>query len=381
MRRVAVLIESSRAYGRGLLRGVGRYNREHGHWSIYLQPHGLDHPPPPWLKRWRGDGVLVRISDRRMLSAVLSTGLPTVDLRGLVSGLGVPFIGVDNRAVAELAAEHLLDRGLRQFGFCGPDTGTHLHMDERREHFVSRIALAGQMVHVYEATSSRSVSWDREQKQLAAWLSRLPKPVGIMACHDDRGLQVLDACQAVGVSVPDDVAIISVDDDELLCSMFTPQLSSIDVNPERIGYEAAVLLDQMMRGEAVPLDPVLLPPRGVVLRQSTDTLAVEDPEIVAVLRYIRSHAHEGLLVDDLLAQIPFSRSVLERRFRALVGRSPKAEISRVQLERAKLLLSESHLPLDVVAARSGFRDARYLCDVFAKRVGMTPKTYREQTRR
>jgi LacI family transcriptional regulator len=142
-----------------------------------------------------------------------------------------------------------------------------------------------------------------------------------------------------------------------------------------------VLLDQMMQGEAVPLDPVLLPPRGVVLRQSTDTLAVEDPEVVAVLRYIRHHAYEGLLVDDLLAQIPFSRSVLERRFRALVGRSPKAEISRVQLERAKLLLSESHLPLDVVAARSGFRDARYLCDVFAKRVGMTPKTYREQTRR
>jgi LacI family transcriptional regulator len=138
MRRVAVLIETSRAYGRGLLR-VGRYNREHGRWSVYLQPHGLDHPPPPWLKRWRGDGILVRIGDRRMLKAVLNTGLPTVDLRGVVPGLGVPFIGVDNRAVAEMAAEHLLERGLRHFGFCGLAPGLHPHMDERRDHFVSRI--------------------------------------------------------------------------------------------------------------------------------------------------------------------------------------------------------------------------------------------------
>src|SRR4051812_22108643 len=381
MRRVAVLIESSRAYGRGLLRGVARYNREHGHWSVYLQPHGLDHPPPPWLKRWRGDGILVRIGDRRMLRAVLSTGLPTVDLRGVVPDLGVPFIGVDNRAVAEMAADHLRERGLRHFGFCGLRAGVHPHLDDRREFFVSRIRSLGHEVHLYETKAEQSAPWDREQRRLAAWISRLPKPVGIMACHDDRGLQVLDACQAAGVAVPDEVAILGVDDDELLCTMFTPQLSSIDVNPERIGYQAAEQLDRMMAGEPPQGDPVLLPPRAVVLRQSTDMLAVDDPEIAAALRPIRRHACEGLLVDALLGQVALSRSVLERRFHLLVGRSPKAEISRVQLERAKQLLSESHLPIDVVAARSGFRDARYLCDVFAKKVGTTPGTYREQTRR
>lgn len=380
MRRVAVLIESSRAYGRGLLRGVARYNREHGHWSVYLQPHGLDHPSPPWLKQWRGDGILVRIGDRRMLRAVLATGKPTVDLRGVVPGLGVPFIGVDNRAVAEMAADHLLERGLRHFGFCGLAAGLHPHLDERREYFVARMGMSGYEVRVYAAKAGQPIPWDREQDRLAARVARLLKPVGIMTCHDDRGLQVLDACQAAGVSVPDEVAIISVDD-ELLCGMFTPQLTSIDVNPEQIGYRAAELLERMMGGEPPGCETVLLPPRGVALRQSTDTLAIDDPDVAAALRHIREHACRGLRVEDVLERVPLSRSVLERRFRALVGRSPKAEISRVQLDRAKGLLSESHLTIDVVAARSGFRDARYLCDVFARKMGMTPGAYRERTRR
>jgi LacI family transcriptional regulator len=147
-------------------------------------------------------------------------------------------------------------------------------------------------------------------------------------------LQALDACQAAGVSVPDEVAIISVDDDELLCSMFMPQLSSIDVDPEWIGYRAAELLDRMMAREPPVRDPILLLPRAVVLRQSTDTLAVDDPAIAAALRHIRCHTCEGLRVDDLLDQIYLSQSVLEWRFHRIVGRSPKAEIFRVQLERS-----------------------------------------------
>jgi LacI family transcriptional regulator len=316
-----------------------------------------------------------------MLRAVLATGMPTVDLRGVVPGLGIPFIGVDNKAVAEMAADHLLERGLRHFGFCGLPAGMHPQMDERREYFVARMGGSGHEVHVYAAQAGRLTAWDQEQDRLAAWVTGLPKPCGIMTCHDDRGLQVLDACQFAGLPVPDEVAILSVDDDELLCGMFTPQLTSIDVNPERIGYRAAELLDRMMQGEAPPSEPLLLPPRCVVLRQSTDTLAVEDEEVAMALRHIRSHACEGIRVEDLLAKVFLSRSALERRFRSLVGRSPKAEITRVQLERAKQLLSESHLTIDLVAARSGFRDARYLCDVFARKLGMTPGQYREQTRR
>ncbi len=382
MRRVAVLIETSRAYGRGLLRGVARYNREHGHWSVYIQPHGLDDPPPPWLKRWRGDGILVRIGDRRMLRAVLGPGLPTVDLRGVVPDLGVPFIGVDNRAVADMAADHLIERGLRHFGFCGLPAGAHPHMDERRNYFVGADQGDGAQGpplrgrhrpgDVVGPRAEAAGRLDRPAPQAGRdhGVPRRPRVAGRSTPARPPG----STCPTRWPSSASTTTSCSA-----ACSRRSS--SSIDVNPERIGYQAAELLDRMMAGEPPRRDPVFVAPRAVALRQSTDTLAVDDPEIASALRHIRDHACQGLRVGDVLDQVPLSRSVLERRFRAIVGRTPKAEIARVQLERAKQLLSESHLAIDVVAARSGFRDARYLCDVFAKKVGVTPGAYREQTRR
>jgi LacI family transcriptional regulator len=381
MRKVVVLIESSRAHGRGLLRGVARYNRECGPWSIYFEPQGLDDPPPPWLKHWSGDGILVRICDRRMAQAVLRTGKPVVDLRGVLPDLGIPVIGIDNEAVGVLGAEHLLERGLRHFGFFGRPHGTLPHLDARGDAFLQRVEAAGHPVHVFEARGGRRVrSWEQEQERLTAWVVGLPKPVGVMACNDDQGLRLLDACRRADVLVPDQVAVVGVDNDEIQCHIATPPLTSIDLNPERVGYEAAALLERLMDGRPPPAAPVRLSPRGVVRRQSTDIVAVEDPEIAAALQYVRRHACDGLRVAELLERLPLSHSVLERRFRALIGRSPKAEITRLQLERAKQLLAETDLPLDAVAAKAGFRDARYLCDVFARKLRLTPGTYRKQSR-
>ncbi len=143
MKHVALLIETSRAYGRGLVRGVARYNGERGGWSVYFQPHGLDDPPPPWLKDWKGDGILARVSNRRIADAVFQTGAPVVDLRGIMTDLGLPFIGVDNRMVAQLAAGHLIERGLKTFGFCGLPRGAHPHMDERCDYFGQVLEEAG----------------------------------------------------------------------------------------------------------------------------------------------------------------------------------------------------------------------------------------------
>lgn len=379
MRTVVVLIESSRAYGRGLLRGVARYQRESGHWSIYVRPHGLGDPPPTWLRRWQGDGVLARIGDRRMATAVRATGLPAVDLRGMLRNLGIPFLGVDNRAVAELAAEHLLQCGLRHFAFCGVPRGAQWYLDDRCDHFVARLARAGQGVEVFPAGNARRAdTWEQDQRRLADWITGLPRPIGIMACHDDRGLQVLDACRRAGAAVPDEVAVIGVDDDEVLCIMSTPPLTSIDLNPERIGYEAAVLLDRMMDGAAPPAKPSWLPPRGVVARQSTDILTVDDTEVASALRFIREHACEGLRVHEVLKRVSLSQSVLERRFHKLLGRSPKAEIARVQVECAKRLLSETTLSLEAVSRKAGFHTASYLSDVFVRKVGLTPGAFRKR---
>ena len=229
---VALLIETSREYGRGLLRGIIRYQREHGPWSVYFKPQGLGDPPPRWLARWRGDGILARINDRHMAEVVLKTGLPAVDLRGAVGELGLPVVGVDNRAVIRLAVRHFLDRGFRHFAFCGTPRGENCYQDERADRFQDSLARHGFNCHLHLGDAGRGAqSWEDEQRQIVDWLRSLEKPLAVMACNDDRGHQMLDACLRAGLHVPDEVAILGVDNDPLLCALSTPPLSSVDVHP------------------------------------------------------------------------------------------------------------------------------------------------------
>jgi LacI family transcriptional regulator len=336
---VALLIETSRGYGRSLLQGVIRYQREHRPWSIYFQPHALGAPPPSWLKNWKGDGILARINERTMARAILRTRLPAVDLRFSISGLGLPGVGIDNHAVVRLAFEHLAACGFKLFGFCGPPARRNAWMDLRCDLFQQLVHGAGLTCHVFEPTSGAAINaWEDEQEQIAAWIRRLPKPIGIMASNDDRGQQVLDACRRVRVLVPDEVAVIGVDNDEILCNLSSPPLSSVDINTQQVGYEAAALLERMMAGVPPPKRPLLLAPHGVVSRESTDVLATEDRELAAAIRHIREHACEGLRLKDSAKWTNLSRRELERRMRKLIGRSPKEEITRIQLERAKQLL-------------------------------------------
>lgn len=202
-----------------------------------------------------------------------------------------------------------------------------------------------------------------------------------MTCHDDRGHQTLDACRRASLRVPDEIAVVSVDNDISLCNLCTPPLSSIDVNPGRVGYEAAALLMRLIKGTPPPTEPILLgPPRGVVPRQSTDVLAIADKDVAAALRFVRENAANGIRVSDVLATIGSSPSTLERRVKAMLGRTIKAEITRVRLHRAKLLLQETELPIAAIAARSGFSESKYFCEVFHKSEGLTATAYRRQFR-
>jgi LacI family transcriptional regulator len=380
---VALLIETSREYARGLLRGVARYLQEHSRWSVYFEPHGLDSPPPPWLPTWKGDGILVRINNRQMADAILNTGIPAVDLRGALPSLGIPFIGVDNVPVSQLGFEHLQNCGLRNFAFCGTPRGENPNQDLRCDYFVEIVQQAGRECHVYCGDASRGgrPSWEEQQQELVGWLKTLPMPVGVMTCHDDRGQQVLDACRRAGLAVPDQVAVLGVDNDPNLCNLCNPPLSSIDVNPARIGYEAAVLLDRLMAGAKPPTEPCLLgPPRGIAARHSTDLLWVDDEEVAATIRYIREHACEGITVRDVLNQTSDSPSALEKRVKKTLGRTIKAEISRVRLARAKLLLTETNWPVAKIAGRCGFGEPKYFSAVFHKTIGMKAIDYRRRFR-
>ncbi len=378
-RQVAVLIESSRGYGRGLIEGIGRYSREHGDWYIFFEPRALD-ALPSWLDHWRGDGILSRVPTREMAQAVQAKGVPVVQL--LLTPTDIhPMVRSDPESVARLAFTHLWEKGLRQFGWCGLVPG-YRNIDRRGELFRGLAEAASCVCAVFPARRPglSVLDWEEEEEQIAAWLKELPRPVGVMACYDDRGFQVLAACRHAGLRVPEEVAVISVDNDPLLCEMCLPPLSSIDNNAPGIGYQAAALLDRMMRGAKPPRRPILVQPRKLVARRSTDVLAVADPDVAAALRFLREHACDGIRMDDVLEHVSVSQRVLERKFRRLLGRTPKAELLRVQVARARELLDESELPLKIVAARCGFGSERYFSDAFCRVAGIRPGAFRRQCR-
>jgi LacI family transcriptional regulator len=377
IRQVALLIETSGSYGRGLLQGIAKYNRDHGGWSTYFRPHGLNEAAPSWLSHFSGDGMLVRIETEQSLSIVRKTGVPVVNLRGTMNGPPFPYVCIDNQQVAQIAMQHLRERGLSSFAFCGRPRGANPNLDERADFFRAAVERDGATCHVYDALHRTArAGWEQEQERLADWIWSLPKPVGIMACNDERGLQVLDACRRCGVAVPDDVAVIGVDNDTAICDLSIPPLTSIDVNAEAIGYEAAALLDRMMNGEAPPETPVKLSPRGVVTRRSTDVVASEDEEVGRALRFIRENACRGLQVVDVLSHMAMSRASLQQRMKQVVGRTIHQEIQRVRLSRVKELLAMSDMTIKQVARESGFASVQYMTRVFRAVTGETPARYR-----
>ncbi len=240
-----------------------------------------------------------------------------------------------------------------------------------------RLAELGHECNVYvPRRRGRALTWEQEQDDVARWLDSLPKPVAVLACNDIRGLQVLDACRRIDLAVPERVAVLGVDNDVVLCALADPPLSSIDQDLERIGYEAAALLDRLMAGEAPPEKPVLVAPQAVVTRLSTDVVAYDDPTVALALRLIRQHACEHIGIDFLAAHTGVSRRVLQRRFKTMTGRTLQEQILDVQLDRIKQMLAETDLKLDSIARKSGFNYIGYMCLFFKQRTGMTPGEYR-----
>jgi LacI family transcriptional regulator len=375
-----LLIETSNAYARGLLEGVTAYLREHRPWSIYLSEHGRGDSVPHWLQGWEGDGILARIENRRIARAVAERKLPTVDLSAARLLAGAPWAETDDASIAKLAFEHLFDRGFRHLGFCG--LKDYNWSAWRCEHFRGHAASNGCdcAVHIAQAARSRAVDESSDRADLTRWLKSLPKPAGIFACFDIRGRQVLDACRGAGLKVPDEVAVVGVDNDTVLCELSDPPLSSVEPDTSRTGYIAAELLDRMMSGRPVAPEPHLVPPTRVVARRSTDALAIDDQDVSAAIRFIRERACQGISVAQVLEAVPLSRRALETRFRRLLGRTPHDEIVRVQIERARRLLTETDLPLKAIATRLGIRHPEYLNVLFRRATGQPPGEYRRTNR-
>jgi LacI family transcriptional regulator len=377
--RVALLIETSNAYARDLLYGIRAYVREHASWSIYLTEHGRDEAAPAWIRKWQGDGIIARVENQAIARALLATGLPTVDVSFGLECSPFPRVATDSKAVSRLAGEHLRERGFKRFGYCGD---ARYHWAEMRRHYFSEyLRNAGFACDVFPQESpARGVSWEREIGKLSKWIRRLPKPAGILACYDVRGQQVLEGCRRLGVLVPDEVAVIGVHNDELLCDLCDPPLSSVIPNARRAGYEAAAMLARMMNGKRPSPQVVLLEPVGIATRQSTDVVALSDKQICQAVRFIREHACEGITVDDILRAVPMSRTVFERRFKQALNCTPHEHILRLRIAHVKSLLATSDLTLSMIAQRVGFEYAEYLSFAFKRATGMAPGAFRAQSR-
>ena len=379
-KNVALLIETSNAYSRGLLDGVISYVQQTHSWSVFLPEQERGAAPPDWLRNWKGDGIIARIETQQIADAVGKTRLPVVDVSAARQVEGIPWLETDDVAIARLAADHLLERGFQHLAYCG-DPGFNWSV-WREEAFRDYVTQNGATYYHHECIPRlrKGYSWNRDRRQLISWLNKLPRPIGIMACYDIKAQQLLSVCRDEGIQVPEEVAVIGVDNDRRLCELCDPPLTSVIPNTVRTGFEAAGLLDRLMNGETVPAKGQLLPPLGVQTRQSTDILAIDDPDIIAALHYIRLHAFDGINVHDVLKEVPVSRRILESRFQKLIGRTPHAEIIRMRLDKARQLLLDTDLPLSAVAQAAGFRHTEYLSVAFKRATGQTPGNYRKSNR-
>jgi LacI family transcriptional regulator len=380
-RKVALLIETSNRYGRDLLYGVRDWMQEHERWAIRFTEQARRAPLPSWLRDWHGDGIIARVDSPEIAAALKRTRLPVIDVSAERFASEFPRVSIDNDRVAQLAFEHLASKGFVNFAYCGD--ARFLWSRQRGAAFKRCAAAAGRRCHIFEsrATAKRPPGSDAENRAIAAWLRALPTPVAVFACYDARAQQVLEACQLLELHVPEDVAVLGVDNDEVLCDLCTPPLSSVLPNARRTGYEAAAMLARMLRGErGIGAATRYVEPVRVVERPSTDVVSVDDAKVAAALRYIRQHACEGANVGDVLRAVPMSRTLLEQKFKTLLGQSPHRHIVQQKIERAKHLLVESELSIGVIAELAGFESASYLSVAFRRETGESPYAYRTKHR-
>ena len=375
-RRVAMMIDLGWHVVRHhhVFAGIHRYAREKGNWDYSITPHadllkGRRHGQ-------RFDGIVARVTEPLARQA-RKAGVPLVNVWLSSPVAGLPSVVHDAQASGRLAAQHLLARGFRRFGYLGAkrDRGAQLQLQGFREelaeagHACSDCWVSGQ----FAATSE---SWRRFQTTLHDWMEHWTPPMAVLTTFDLLARYVAEACHQRGLKVPHDVALVGSYNETVICSTPEPSLSSIEFRFDRIGYEAAKLLDRLMDGGSPPARPIRMPPVELVARQSSDAFAVASPIVARALRFIAEHAHEDISVDTVAAHVMTTRRSLARYFQSSLRRTIAQTICTMRLDRAKREMSDDALPLKTVAARCGFRDVIQLCRVFQRVEGMTPSQYR-----
>lgn len=377
MKKIILLIETSRAFGRQLIIGIARYSRIRGPWSFYKEPIDLKSSVPK-LTNWKPDGIIMR--DSLISKELLKLNVPTIlAIHDSKYPEDLPVIRTDSEAIGRLASDHIMSKGFKHFAYCGFDT--YDWSKERGIWFKYFNEKSGFCTYIYEQNKSIMKDWNKEQSYLSDWIQKLPKPVAIFACNDDRGQHILEVCKMLDLKVPRDVAVLGVDNDPMVCEISDPPLSSIALNVEVAGFEAAKLLDQMMNKQISSKEvygkQILVTPSHVVQRQSTDILAVDDNEVAKALHFIRENAKKKIFVDDVVCATNLSRRALEIRFREILHRSIYDVIREVRIEFLSQLLIDTDLPIGEIASLFEFTDLEHVSRYFKKQKGMSLRQFRK----
>lgn len=378
---IVVILSHELENVRGILRGLQVFASQHPDWV--LVPFDARYVSEETLRNASPAAAIAPVADARLTTLLRSLRIPVVNVSSILLPHPFPTVSIAHQRVGELAANHLRERGFCNFGFVGHPH--HHDSVERETGFVQTLSRGGAKVHVYHQSRRQlhrqSTPLIEADNQLQSWLVSLPKPVGIFASHSRWGLQVLEACRIRQQVVPAHVAVVSVQNDDLLSELAGPSLSNVSVPAEQIGYQAGALVARLHGGGACPEEPLLIPPTGVTIGRSSDVLAVDDDEVTAAVRFIRDNRHLPLRVRDVLRHVAISRRLLEKRFRATLHRGLGEEIRRAHLECAKHLLATTTLSIEEVAEQAGFSSVHYLSRVFRQETGQTPTAYRRQFHR
>lgn len=364
------MVDAASAYGRNVLRGVSVFARHQPHWRLEIL--SINAASLPAFGR-RLDGIVLQAFHRRISARLGDLGIPAVNVGDAAADHVLPSVISDHVRIGALACEAFIERGFRHLAFLGD--ADQFYARRRYEGFQQRAA---------DASLEAQALWIPEEGladgDLAAWLTSLPRPVGLVACHDGRAREVAQVCRGIGLKVPRDVAIVGVDNDELLCELSDPPLSSVAVAGDRIGYDAAALLKKLMDGEAPPAHVGLVPPVGLVRRRSSDVLASDSPLVNEAASFIWRFATRSIGIDDVAAHVGVSRRSLEQHFETALGRTPVSVIRQARLERIKDMLVSTDVPLGRIADAVGLADSASLSRFFRRETGVTPSQFRRRSR-
>ncbi len=385
--KIALCIEQTSNHTRGIARGVSLYAQTHGPWIFSIieeKPSGGFIAPP--LKRSKGfdsDGIIAYTQEIAVLDELLQFGIPVVNTtQTTVSDLKVPSVSSDDRALGCLVADYFIARGFGKFAFCGSVSCSPCSF-LRGAGFKEELEAKGFSASFFSGVGDppfRKIDWNRGREKVAQWIKSMDKPLALFADNDSCGRVLSDICRELDLHVPEEVAIVGANNDELICEFSNPHLSSVALAKEQVGFEAAELIEQLIKKKPPPARPILVPPLGITTRRSSEIFAVEDPHMAKALNFIYTYAGEAIGVEDILKELPLCRRTLEIRFRNAIGRSPYEEIRRAHVERAKKLLVETNLPLDRIAEASGFSEAKHFYLNFRKETELSPTQFRKKFR-